>query len=318
MAAAARKAQPWAPSPEPPRRPLERAPSGARGAGRTAKGRGGAAAAAGAGPPARRPHRAPARPGRLPHLGHLEEVALWRLCPSWSLFAKRVEWFPEGEQRGRVRRASGGGRADARRQGFLGRRSSPGTWRFPRSLPPRAPLAPCFHPPETLQWGTPSWESLSFPGHDSRALFRVRPPQGPHLARCARALHRSALRCPPNRTRKSTGSQKRPAPVARTGRGHGDRGRLRVARGRRRRPGARGPGGGGPAPGRRGPRMGGAAYEDGARAFWRGHAAASVLLALAAAALLATDPGLRAGAGGCGPAQAPTQRCPGGCGGRGD
>ena len=42
-----------------------------------------------------------------------------------------------------------GGRK-ARRQGCLGRRSSPGTWRFPRSLPPRAPLAPCFHPPETL------------------------------------------------------------------------------------------------------------------------------------------------------------------------
>ena len=59
--------------------------------------------------------------------------------------------FPEGEQRGRVRRASGGGRADARRQGFLGRRSSPGTWRFPRSPPPRAPLAPLVLPPESLQ-----------------------------------------------------------------------------------------------------------------------------------------------------------------------
>ena len=34
----------------------------------------------------------------------------------------------------------------ARRQGFLGRRSGPGTWRFPRSLPPRAPLAPLFSP----------------------------------------------------------------------------------------------------------------------------------------------------------------------------
>ena len=30
-------------------------------------------------------------------------------------------------------------------QGCLGRRSSPGTWLSPRSLPPRAPLAPCFH-----------------------------------------------------------------------------------------------------------------------------------------------------------------------------
>ena len=31
----------------------------------------------------------------------------------------------------------------------LGRRSSPGTWRFPRSLPPRAPLAPLFPPSGT-------------------------------------------------------------------------------------------------------------------------------------------------------------------------
>ena len=56
------------------------------------------------------------------------------------------------EQRGRVRRASGGreGR-DSRRLGCLGRRSSPGTWLFPKSLPLRAPLAPCFHPPESLR-----------------------------------------------------------------------------------------------------------------------------------------------------------------------
>ena len=40
----------------------------------------------------------------------------------------------------------GEGGRNARCQGYLGRRSSPGTWNFPRSLPPRAPLAPCFHP----------------------------------------------------------------------------------------------------------------------------------------------------------------------------
>ena len=77
MAAAARNAQPWA-------RALSRAPEGAPrgargGAGRGAYGaglwRGGCGCGGGKGPPARRPHRAPARPGRLPHLGHLEEVA---------------------------------------------------------------------------------------------------------------------------------------------------------------------------------------------------------------------------------------------------
>ena len=56
--------------------------------------------------------------------------------------------FPEGGQRGRVRRASGEGGRNARHQGCLGRRSSPGTWHFPRSLPLSAPLPPCFHPPE--------------------------------------------------------------------------------------------------------------------------------------------------------------------------
>ena len=39
----------------------------------------------------------------------------------------------------------------SRRLGFLGKRSSPGTWLLPRSLPLRAPLAPCFHPPESLR-----------------------------------------------------------------------------------------------------------------------------------------------------------------------
>ena len=58
--------------------------------------------------------------------------------------------LPEGGQRGRVRRASGEGGRKARRPGCLGRSSSPGTWPFPRYLPPRAALAPCFHPPETL------------------------------------------------------------------------------------------------------------------------------------------------------------------------
>ena len=38
-----------------------------------------------------------------------------------------------------------GGRKGHGVQGCLGRRSSPGTWLSPRSLPPRAPLAPCFH-----------------------------------------------------------------------------------------------------------------------------------------------------------------------------
>ena len=60
--------------------------------------------------------------------------------------------FPEGEQRGRVRRTLGEGGRNSRRQGCLGRRFSPGTWNFLDLCPPRAPLAPCFHPPETLRW----------------------------------------------------------------------------------------------------------------------------------------------------------------------
>ena len=52
--------------------------------------------------------------------------------------------FPEGEQRGRVRRALGEGGRNSRRQGRLGRRFSPGTWNFPDLCPPRAPLAPVF------------------------------------------------------------------------------------------------------------------------------------------------------------------------------
>ena len=68
----------------------------------------------------------------------------------WSVSV--TKWGEEeGEQRGRVRRASGEGGRKARRQGCLGRRFSPGTWPFPDLCPPRAPLAPCFHPPETLQ-----------------------------------------------------------------------------------------------------------------------------------------------------------------------
>ena len=54
--------------------------------------------------------------------------------------------FPEGEQRGRVRGASGEGGRKARRQGCLGRRSSPGTWYFPRSLPPVRAPCPLFSP----------------------------------------------------------------------------------------------------------------------------------------------------------------------------
>ena len=60
--------------------------------------------------------------------------------------------FPEeGEQR-ECGAPGGEGGWNARRQGCLKRRSSLGTWNFPRYLPPRAPLAPCFHPPETLRW----------------------------------------------------------------------------------------------------------------------------------------------------------------------
>ena len=53
--------------------------------------------------------------------------------------------FREGENRGRVRPASGEGGRNAPRQGCLGSRAGPGARISPRSQPPRAPLAPCFH-----------------------------------------------------------------------------------------------------------------------------------------------------------------------------
>ena len=77
--------------------------------------------------------------------------------------------FPEGEQRGRVRRACGEGGGIHGVRGCLERLSGPGTWLSPRSLPPRAPLAPCFHPPETLNHqvsSTTHKSKLGF-GHES-------------------------------------------------------------------------------------------------------------------------------------------------------
>ena len=102
----------------------------------------------------------------LPSLGVSTSAgARWRTRPSLLASAPRIHGpapktrfsetflvFPEGEQRGRVRRASGGeaeftasgcasGGVPARGPGFS-----------PDLCPPRAPVAPCFHPPETLQW----------------------------------------------------------------------------------------------------------------------------------------------------------------------
>ena len=58
--------------------------------------------------------------------------------------------FREGGNRGRLRPASSEGGRNSPRQGCLGRRAGPGTRPSPRSQPPRAPLAPCFHPPDRL------------------------------------------------------------------------------------------------------------------------------------------------------------------------
>ena len=67
------------------------------------------------------------------------------LAPCFSPSGNTTWVFPEGVQRGRVRRTSGEGGRKARRQGCVGRGSSPGIWIFPRSLPPRPPR-PLFSP----------------------------------------------------------------------------------------------------------------------------------------------------------------------------
>ena len=58
-----------------------------------------------------------------------------------------VECFRRVNSGGECGAPRGEGGRNSRRPGDLGRLFSPGTWIFPRSLPPRAPLAPCFHPP---------------------------------------------------------------------------------------------------------------------------------------------------------------------------
>ena len=47
----------------------------------------------------------------------------------------------------------GGGRRNSRRQGVPWEEFQPGDLAFPQISAPRAPLAPCFHPPETLLSG---------------------------------------------------------------------------------------------------------------------------------------------------------------------
>ena len=77
------------------------------------------------------------------------------LPPGAPRFPRGLAWrvpgkgrvSPEGEQRGRVRRASGGERSEIHGiRGCLGRRFSPGTWTFvsPRSLPPACAPRPLF------------------------------------------------------------------------------------------------------------------------------------------------------------------------------
>ena len=67
----------------------------------------------------------------------------------WSARAAqdlRLECFRRVRTGGECGAPPGEGGRKARRQGCLGRRSSPGTWIFPRSLPPRAPLRSLFTP----------------------------------------------------------------------------------------------------------------------------------------------------------------------------
>ena len=62
----------------------------------------------------------------------------------------RTGVFPESEQRGRLRRAFGEGGRNTRLQGCLGRRSSPGTWRFSDLRPRARPSPPVFTLRKTL------------------------------------------------------------------------------------------------------------------------------------------------------------------------
>ena len=87
--------------------------------------------------------RAPVEPSELEPsssgqwtLPLLHVVCVWSDSGGWTRGASTV-------------RLGEGGRI-ARRQGGLGRRTGPGTRISPRSPPPRAPLAPFVHPPESL------------------------------------------------------------------------------------------------------------------------------------------------------------------------
>ena len=104
--------------------------------------------------------------------------------PVRDLDAARL--FPEGEQRGRVRRAFGEGGRNARRQGCIGRRSSPGTWIFPRSPPPRAALTPCFHPPESLHTQIVAMKQPAAIGTSTSARFSGNEGGGIHCFRVRR------------------------------------------------------------------------------------------------------------------------------------
>ena len=111
---------------------------------------------------------------------------------------------------------------NSRRPRFLGKRSGLGSWLFPRYLPPRAPLAPCFHPPEPslrcriaeqdpsrqphppappCSPSPPRWPSPPSPAPLPRRVPRVgrpaRPPRGKRSPPPARARARQAPRSAP-------------------------------------------------------------------------------------------------------------------------
>ena len=67
--------------------------------------------------------------------------------------------FPEGERGTSAARLGGREGRNSRLPGCLGRRSSPGTWRFPRSLPPARAPRPLFSPSGNNS--SPTAEALS-------------------------------------------------------------------------------------------------------------------------------------------------------------
>ena len=82
---------------------------------------------------AQRGPREPGDPAPSPGIALSETIWNFRLV---------LECVPEGEAGASAARLGGRGAGMHGVRGCLGRRFSPGTWIFPRSLPPRAPLAP--------------------------------------------------------------------------------------------------------------------------------------------------------------------------------